>query len=355
MYTKEELHDLQTKRMIIYKIENLVNGKVYIGQTIKTFNERYSGSGVGVARVINDCRCHNEHLTNSIKKYGVKNFKVSIICECEDTNELNEKEIYYINLFDATNYEKGYNFCRGGKNGGQQRRSEKSMYNSAINKMGKSQQVVLGMNKTIKKFGKIGISKHDILIDFIKTKIIVVYNSGEFKTYQGLACFINQNRLKSKIFDIYTIYVKCNSNLNIQDISIKGDFDFEIFDLSNEENIPTHILSQLKDRDMKLKIQKENIQEKKCVFNLLRDYVVECGEYTEYEIEDEYDYFKNKPKIKATYTITDEQARTIVNNFVKVVKEKYPNYYKKHITIYIENGEIDYDFFWFYHWKRLKF
>ena len=32
--------------------------------------------------------------------------------------ELNEREIYYIKLYDSTNKDKGYNLKNGGKNGG---------------------------------------------------------------------------------------------------------------------------------------------------------------------------------------------------------------------------------------------
>lgn len=89
----------------IYMTENLVNGKKYIGQkkSTKFLNERYLGSGALLAK--------------AIEKYGKENFKVSLICECESKEELNEMEIYYIKLYDAQNNPNFYNLAPGGESG----------------------------------------------------------------------------------------------------------------------------------------------------------------------------------------------------------------------------------------------
>ena len=64
--------------MVIYKITNLINNKVYIGKTISDRLD-YFGSGIIIK--------------NSIKKYGIENFKKEIIDETLSVKELNEKEI----------------------------------------------------------------------------------------------------------------------------------------------------------------------------------------------------------------------------------------------------------------------
>lgn len=89
----------------IYCTKNLINNKKYIGQHkyCGKIDKYYLGSGIA--------------LNNSIKKYGRKNFKREIICECETLEELNNKEIYYINLLDAVNSKEFYNLALGGNGG----------------------------------------------------------------------------------------------------------------------------------------------------------------------------------------------------------------------------------------------
>lgn len=92
---------------IIYKIENIINGKVYIGQTIRSFQDR-----------INEYkkRYGNDYLNNAIDKYGWNNFVFSIIDTAETIDELNNKEIYYIDKYKSNISQFGYNLELGGKN-----------------------------------------------------------------------------------------------------------------------------------------------------------------------------------------------------------------------------------------------
>lgn len=94
---------------IIYKITNKVNGKVYIGQTIRSFDKRYKGDLLNT---------HNEHLKNSILKYGIDNFEIIKEYDtAQDQEELNQKEEYYINMFNSMDPSKGYNKKGGGSRG----------------------------------------------------------------------------------------------------------------------------------------------------------------------------------------------------------------------------------------------
>lgn len=87
----------------IYETTNLINGKKYIGQhRASKFDNSYHGSG--------------KLLHKAFKKYGIKNFETKIICKCDNEKELNEKEIYYINKFDASNNDAYYNVSIGGEN-----------------------------------------------------------------------------------------------------------------------------------------------------------------------------------------------------------------------------------------------
>ena len=107
---------------IIYKIENMITHEIYIGQTTnpRGFNGRYDFKGDGIERVYkkllgNEIRKerHNQHLRRSIKKFGFDAFKVIEVFDVAETiEELNEKESYYISLFDS--YKNGYNQSFGG-------------------------------------------------------------------------------------------------------------------------------------------------------------------------------------------------------------------------------------------------
>ena len=93
--------------MIIYKIENKVNGKIYIGQTVGTLEHRLSQhkSNSKKKSVIGD----------AIQKYGWENFRAEIIDYAESIDELNKKEIYWIGYYKSIS-PNGYNLELGGRN-----------------------------------------------------------------------------------------------------------------------------------------------------------------------------------------------------------------------------------------------
>lgn len=95
---------------IIYKIQNKINNKIYIGQTVNTFDRRYKNN---LEKYTN-----NQHLKKSINKYGIDNFDIIKVYDVAySKEELDQKEIYYINLYDTMNPSKGYNKNTGGHNG----------------------------------------------------------------------------------------------------------------------------------------------------------------------------------------------------------------------------------------------
>ena len=86
----------------IYITTNLINGKKYIGQhRFNKLDNSYLGSG--------------KALKESVIKYGKENFSTEILCECYSEDELNEKEIYYIKLYNAVKSRDFYNMAKGGK------------------------------------------------------------------------------------------------------------------------------------------------------------------------------------------------------------------------------------------------
>lgn len=95
--------------MIIYKITNNINNKIYIGQTIQDINLRWNSHKSLLRK-----RTHsNEHLQSAWIKYGEDNFIFEII-ETVNIELLNEREKYWIEFYDSTNKDKGYNLQSGG-------------------------------------------------------------------------------------------------------------------------------------------------------------------------------------------------------------------------------------------------
>lgn len=93
---------------VIYKIENLVNGKIYIGQSTEGFDKRYGDKGI--------LNTHNLHLKRSIEKYGVDKFDVTKICDYAfSKKELDIKEMAYIKMYKSYKAKFGYNKTLGGE------------------------------------------------------------------------------------------------------------------------------------------------------------------------------------------------------------------------------------------------
>ena len=90
--------------MWIYKITNIQNNKVYIGQSIRPVNQRFR-------RHINDAINNklDTYFARAIRKYGKDNFYIKIIDKADNQKELNLKEIYWIKYYKATNEKYGYN------------------------------------------------------------------------------------------------------------------------------------------------------------------------------------------------------------------------------------------------------
>lgn len=92
---------------IIYKITNKINGKIYIGQTIKLLRVRWSSH-------CNSSSCCRA-LYIDIKRYGKENFVIEEVIKCDSLEKMNKLEIFYIKDLN-TLYPFGYNLTSGGKN-----------------------------------------------------------------------------------------------------------------------------------------------------------------------------------------------------------------------------------------------
>ena len=95
----------------IYKITNTINGKCYIGQSAK-LEERIKNH---IKTLINGTN-KNEHLQSAYSVYGQGNFTVEIIEECLE-EDLDEREIFWIDFYKSCDRDFGYNKTPGGKGG----------------------------------------------------------------------------------------------------------------------------------------------------------------------------------------------------------------------------------------------
>ena len=97
----------------IYLTTCLVNGKIYVGQSINHRDiNTYLGSGVA--------------FKNALKKYGKDAFvKTILIDNISCLNELNELERYFISKYDCL-YPNGYNLDLGGTNKGRMSEATKA-------------------------------------------------------------------------------------------------------------------------------------------------------------------------------------------------------------------------------------
>jgi len=143
------------KNGIIYLINNRVNNKKYIGQTIRPLHKR-----IGEYKAAyNNNSFHNQYLSNAFNKYGWNNFEFIIIDTANDLIELNEKEIKYIKLYNSTNKKFGYNIESGGNNAIPSIETLEKMSKSHIgivqNESWINKRIAIAGSINAKKYGKI--------------------------------------------------------------------------------------------------------------------------------------------------------------------------------------------------------
>lgn len=93
---------------VIYCITNIINNKKYIGQTIRDLSIR-KREHIGQSNNGSDLAIHQ-----AIRKYGENNFEWSIIDQAYSQEDLDNKEIYWIDYYDSY-YDGGYNMAKGGQ------------------------------------------------------------------------------------------------------------------------------------------------------------------------------------------------------------------------------------------------
>lgn len=87
----------------VYLITNKINGKQYVGQTVRTIKKRFNGH----------CGSKKQVISRAIKKYGKENFIVQELAVAYNQKELTFLEGMYIGWFNTLVFsENGYNVSK---------------------------------------------------------------------------------------------------------------------------------------------------------------------------------------------------------------------------------------------------
>lgn len=93
---------------IVYKIQHRESGKIYVGKTSRTLDERMN------EHTKKSRATSNSYIDRAISKYGIDAFDVDVIEECDSEEKLNEREIYWIAFYNCKK-PNGYNLTNGGE------------------------------------------------------------------------------------------------------------------------------------------------------------------------------------------------------------------------------------------------
>ena len=88
----------------VYKIQNTINGKLYIGSSVN-IERRFKSH----KKELNEKTHNNIYLQNAWNKYGEDSFVFEVIEIVNDRETLREREQYYIEIYNSANHAHGYN------------------------------------------------------------------------------------------------------------------------------------------------------------------------------------------------------------------------------------------------------
>lgn len=125
----------------IYKITNIIDGKIYIGQTWGKIETRFCQHCQLTSKCI--------YLKSAIQYHGKDNFTIEAVCYAIDQADANYWEGHFIRRYDSDNREKGYNLTGGGNARKHSEESKKKM-SLALKGKPKSEKHKLALSKSKK-------------------------------------------------------------------------------------------------------------------------------------------------------------------------------------------------------------
>jgi len=142
----------------IYLSTNTINRKVYVGLTKfpRAIEDRWhehllEGRKLRREREANpDKKINDTHLNNALAKYDESVWHLSQIDVAFSLEELNEKERYWIKVFDSMNPKKGYNMKEGGA-GGRHRPEVKEKVSNGVKAKWQEEEYIERQRKAMEK------------------------------------------------------------------------------------------------------------------------------------------------------------------------------------------------------------
>lgn len=150
--------------MVIYKITNTINNKVYIGQTKNSVAYRFN-------QHFREAKCKKKknygRFHDDILKYGKDAFVYQVLEEVENLEDVDNRERYWISCYESTNPNKGYNSDTGGIKGGYKSKKTRDKIGKTTKDKWENPETAAKMREGLRKGTQTAKDKSKILYPFI--------------------------------------------------------------------------------------------------------------------------------------------------------------------------------------------
>jgi len=316
--------------MQIYKITNLLNNKIYIGKDT-TSDPSYFGSGLLIRR--------------AIEKYGKINFIKEVIDETGDYDNLSEKEIYWIEKYNSTDRNIGYNISKGGDGGNVfLNHPNLDMIKEKISKnnpkTGKTYEEAFGEEKSIKYKNKLKVHLHkNILSPEVRHRMVekwTAYNDNFRKRCEFIKMEIKRGNIEEYKDELKLIKKRCSHNFLE---NARGFYDFFGEDLRyifgklkiNEDVELNKINNWIQNKDLNLLVKYMNESIPSRVFKRRHNFY----DYIGNEIKELLKLEFSKKRKKSKHAFNDEHKIKII-----IDSKEYVSIYEATQKLNIDRSKI---------------
>ncbi|AXF52519.1 MAG: hypothetical protein [Caudoviricetes sp.] len=183
----------------IYKITNLINNKIYIGQSINP-KKRLKQHGINFGSKGGLSHSEESLINKAIRKYGLENFGFEILEE--QIENYNEREIYWIKYYDSNNREKGYNITVGGENPPIRKGEDNSNAQHTQKEINEIKKLLKESNLSIVEISKKYNYKSCAVISSINQGKSWRNENEQYPLREVLKRVINQQNLREIVYDL---------------------------------------------------------------------------------------------------------------------------------------------------------